>query len=409
MSIDRDVIVVGAGPGGATAAFFMARAGLRVLLIDKSGFPRDKICGDAISGKSIEILREMDLIDRMDEADSLQTWGITFSSPAGDFASIPFTNDFSRVPPPGYVCRRESFDDMLVEAAREAGAELWLETSVQHLLKEQDRVVGVMAKKPNGESVEVHAPLVVGADGAYSVVARELGMAQLVEKHYVGAVRAYYTGVTGFHERDFIEIHFVEEAIPGYFWIFPLPNGAANVGVGMLSSEIKKRKVNLKSMLDEVIEHPRFKDRFAGAKREGAVRGWGLPVGSRPRKMAGDGWLLIGDAASLIDPFTGEGIGNAMLGGNRASEWALKAKTANDFSASFLQGFETEVIGLLRDELRLSHLMQRTFQWKWCLNILFRKAGRVPEIAEAVTCMFEDLGERKQLVSPSFYLRLLLA
>src|SRR5690606_39800877 len=99
--------------------------------------------------------------------------------------------------------------------------------------------------------------------------------------------------------------------------------------------------------------------RFADARPVGRVVGWGLPMGSEPRPMAGDGWMLVGDAASLIDPFTGEGIGNAMLSGMHAAEWALRACEAGDFSDAFLRGYEREVLGALKNELKLSHTLQR--------------------------------------------------
>jgi flavin-dependent dehydrogenase len=125
--------------------------------------------------------------------------------------------------------------------------------------------------------------------------------------------------------------------------------------------------------------------------------------------MAGDGWLLTGDAASLIDPFTGEGIGNAMVSGWKAAEWVAKAKSAGRYDADFLAGYEAEVMDRLRNELRLSHMMQRLGNWKWLLNLVVKKASRSDELADALSCMFDDLEERRQLVSPLFYLRVLTA
>jgi flavin-dependent dehydrogenase len=270
--------------------------------------------------------------------------------------------------------------------------------------------VGGVRLRANGDAppTEVRAPLVVGADGAYSVVARDLGMLQLNAKHYLGAVRGYYRGVTGFEEPGHIELHFVEEALPGYFWLFPMANGLANVGVGMLSREIKRRNVRLKGLLDMLVEHPRFRDRFAGAERVGKVRGWGLPLGSKPRPMAGDGWMLVGDAASLIDPFTGEGIGNAMVSGLRAAEWAERAHVAGDFSAEFLGGYPADLMQELRQELKLSRTLQRLSRWRWLFNTVIRKGARSPKISGAITYMFDNVDERKKLASPLFYLRLLL-
>jgi len=404
-----DVIVVGAGPGGATTATLVSRKGLRVLMLDKESFPRDKICGDAISGKSVDALKELGLIEHFQRDDCLGSWGVTFSSPAGDEVAIPFTKALDRPIAPGFVCARETFDDILVNLARAEGVEFRERVTVTALLRDGEKVVGVTVTESDGTSKDISAPLVIGADGAYSVVVRELGLDQLDEDHYVAGIRAYYKGVTGFHERNHIEIHFVEESIPGYFWIFPMADGISNIGVGMLSKAIKKKGVKLKPLLDVLVAHPRFQHRFKHATKLGNTKGWGLPLGSKPRQMAGDGWMLLGDAASLIDPFTGEGIGNAMVSGMHAAKWAHQAHENQLFDRSFLKTYEREVNELLKGEFRLSHAMQRLGNWKWLLNTVVRKAARSVEVADAISCMFDDLDEREKLVSPLFYLRLLFA
>ncbi len=425
MKTEFDAIVVGAGPGGSVAATVMARAGLDVLLVEKERFPRDKICGDAISGKSVDVLRELGMLDRMVASEALGSWGVTFSGPMGDEVAIPFTKEFDRPVAPGFVSTRLEFDQMVFSYAEESGATIWQDTTVVGLLAGENGdpvdgdnrasngqplpgISGVRLKR-DGVEADVRAPVVIAADGAYSVVVRELGIDQLDEKHYCAGLRAYYKGVTGFHPRNNIEIHFVDESIPGYFWIFPLPDNRANVGVGMLSSVVKKRDIKLKKLLDELVDLPQFRERFENAERIGPIKGWGLPLGSKPRKMAGDGWMLTGDAASLIDPFTGEGIGNAMVSGWKAAEWVSKAKAAGRYDAEFLLGYEQEVMDRLRNELRLSHMMQRLGNWKWLLNLVVKKASRSDELADALSCMFDDLDERRQLVSPLFYLRVLTA
>lgn len=404
-----DAVVVGAGPGGATVSTLLARRNRRVLVLDRSTFPRDKICGDGISGKSMDAIRELGLEDRLRTRESLGSWGVTFSGPYGDQVSIPFGKQTAGKTAPGFVCAREVFDQVLFESAVDSGADVRLKSSVTGLLRDGERVTGVTYKTAEGEVAEAHAPVVIGADGAYSVVARELGMDQLDEKHYVAAVRAYYENVDGFNDGYFIELHFVDEVIPGYFWIFPMADGKANVGVGMLSSEIKKRGIKLKPLLDQMVAHPRFKDRFANARQITPTKGWGLPVGSKPRSMAGNGWMLIGDAASLIDPFTGEGIGNAMVSGMKAADWIDRAFEQEDFSADFLGQYETEVMNLLRNEFRLSHMMQKLGRWKWLLNTVIAKASRSDELADTISCMFDDLSERKKLLTPGFYWRVLTA
>ena len=409
-----DAIIVGAGPGGATAAAVMARRGLRVLLLDKAAFPRDKVCGDALSGKAVDVLKRLDMVEPLQATAPIDAWGVTFSGPYGDEVAIPFTKALDQPAAPGFVCDRTTFDQLVLDQAVAAGADVWLETEVTGLLWEGDQAVGVQTQR-SGESLEARAPLTIGADGAYSTVVRALdkrrivGMAQLQEGHYCAGLRWYWQGVTGFHKRNHIELHFVDEAIPGYFWIFPMADGRANVGLGMLSSVVKKRGVQLKTLLRELVDHPRFRERFAHAEPLGPIQGWGLPLGSHPRPLAGNGWLLVGDAGSLIDPFTGEGIGNAMVSGEKAAEWAAHAQAAGDYSAAFLGGYHRDVLRELGGELRLSHALQQLGRWKWLLNTVIQKASRAPEVADTISAMFADETERRKLLSPLFYLRVLTA
>ena len=403
-----DAIIVGAGPGGATAAAVMARRGLKPLLIDRDNFPRDKVCGDALSGKTVDVMKRLGMIEALQAVSQLDSWGVTFSGPSGDEVAIPFTKALDKPIAPGFVCDRVTFDNLVFQQAVESGAEIWTEATVTGLLREGEKVVGVKVKR-NGAEEEVRAPITVGADGAYSVVVRELGMDQLHEDHYCAGLRWYWEGVTGFHELNHIEIHFVDESSPGYFWIFPMPDGKANVGLGMLSSMVKKRDIKLKPLLERLVEHPRFKDRFADAKPIDKIRGWGLPLGSKPRQMSGDGWMLLGDAASLIDPFTGEGIGNAMVSAEKVADWTEKAKEVHDFSWQCLGGYDRDVMGYLGNELKISTGMQRLGRWKWLLNKVIQKASRSEELADAISMMFDDESERKKLVSPLFYLRVLTA
>ncbi|MFN3595819.1 MAG: NAD(P)/FAD-dependent oxidoreductase [Rubricoccaceae bacterium] len=403
-----DLAIAGAGPGGAACAAFAARAGLRVLLVDKApAFPRDKICGDALSGKTVDVMKRLGMTAALQARPQVASWGVTFSGPYGDAVSIPFAPEaHAGKDAPGYVCDRATFDALVLEEALAAGAELWTGASVTGLVREGAAVRGLRVRR-GGEETDVRAALTVGADGAYSAVARALGIPQLDERHYCAGLRWYWEGVQGFGEGNYIEIHFVDEAIPGYFWIFPMAGGRANVGLGMLSSEVKRRGVRLKPLLEQVVASERFRERFAGGRPLEPMRGWGLPLGSKPRPMTGDGWLLVGDAAGLIDPFTGEGIGNAMVSGEIAARWAARVAATGDASARHLSGYRRDVLGYLGSELRVSHALQKLGQRKRLLNFVIARAARRPAVAEAISVMFHDEAARKKLFNPLFYLRLL--
>ena len=254
----------------------------------------------------------------------------------------------------------------------------------------------------------VESQLIIAADGAHSRFAKQVGGIIPEADHFCAGLRAYYKGVKGLDKMGFIELHFVKEFLPGYFWIFPLPNGDANVGVGMRSDVVGRKKINLKNeMLQLIATHPVLKERFAGATIDGTIRGYGLPLGSKKRKISGDGFLLLGDAASLIDPFTGEGIGNAMISGLKAAE-IIKSKW-NDkiFDAENLKTYDIEVYKRLWPELNLSKKMQELVKYPWLFNLIVNKANRSKTLKETISCMFEDIDLRSRLKDPLFYLKVL--
>ncbi|HLC36290.1 MAG TPA: NAD(P)/FAD-dependent oxidoreductase, partial [archaeon] len=282
------------------------------------------------------------------------------------------------------------------------------EFSVNDLIQENNFVVGVKGKHKDGREQEFRGKVVVGADGAASVVARKLGVEQKDPDHIIMAVRAYYRGITGMTPN--IELHFLESIIPGYFWIFPLEDGTANVGIGMVKSDMQKTKMNLtEAMFKAIEEDPLFKNRFKNAEIEGPVRGWTLPSGSRRTKNHGNGWLLIGDAASLIDPFSGEGIGNAMTSGKYASEVISEALRANDFSEKFFYKYEKMIQENLDPELKNSYSLQKWGKHKWLLNFLIGKASKNKQVQELLSGMLVNEEAKKKLYSPLFYLKLLFS
>ncbi len=421
---EYDVIVAGGGPGGSTTASFLAREGTRVLLLDKATFPRDKPCGDAISGKSATVLRELGIDHLVEKADHIVALGVLFSSPEGRTVQIPFPKDVDpegiknskmyNYVTPGYVARREVYDNVLFQNAKaQKSVDTIEDFTVTDLLwnEARDTVVGVTGKDAAGTQQEFRARVVVGADGAMSTVAQKTGAFERDPEHWVGAYRSYFTGVKGM--TDDIEIHFVDDVLPGYFWIFPLDNGLANVGIGVLESEVKRlkgtpREINMrKSMYKLIAEHPMFKDRFTGAVEDPASRkGWLLPMGSKHRPMAGNGWVLIGDAAALIDPFSGEGIGNAMVSGRLAAKTITEALAKGDVSKGALMPFEHAVRAELDEELQMSWKLQKLGRYKWLLNYVIRRASKSEHVRRTISDMLADREKEKDFESVWFYVKL---
>ncbi|MCX8197740.1 MAG: NAD(P)/FAD-dependent oxidoreductase [Candidatus Micrarchaeota archaeon] len=400
-----DAVVVGGGPAGSSAAAFLSSKGRKVLLLEKEKWPKDKTCGDAISGKSIKIIEELGLIGELERADHALVEGVTFSSPSGKVASITFASQEKGIKK-GYVCRRQVFDHIVWKAAAKA-AEARDGAEVVGVLRENGKVCGVRAKI-GGREEEFRGKIIIGADGVSSLVAREIRGSEVDPAHTCIAYRAYYSGISGMGNA--LEIHFVRSIMPGYFWIFPLENGLANVGVGMVMEDMKARNVNLQKAMLEVIEkNPLFAERFKSAKQLTPIKAWSLPFGSKRRKVHSDGVLLVGDAAGLVDPFSGEGIGNALLSGKIAAQVADEALAAGDTSESFLARYPERLWKEVGDELERSYMMQKLGRHEWLLNFVIAKASSSQKAREAIASTFSDEEARKGYASPLFYLRLLLS
>ncbi|MBC6988503.1 NAD(P)/FAD-dependent oxidoreductase [Hymenobacter sp. BT491] len=406
-----DICILGAGPGGATAALHLANAGHHTLLLDRATFPRDKICGDALSGKVINELRRINeqLPARLASSPiQVASWGINFYAPNGQRLAVPFKPHFDKATDraAGHIAKRIDFDNFLIEEVRRR-PEIELLEGVGITQHERTAEGRWLLRTADG-NVVASARLLLVANGAQSAFARQVGGHKLEPDHHCAGLRAYYRNVQGLNADNFIELHFIKDFLPGYLWVFPLPNGEANVGVGMLTKAVSEKKINLRERLHEILEtHPALRERFASAERLGPVRGFGLPLGSKRRALSGDGYLLLGDAGSLIDPFTGEGISHAMVSGRHAADWAAQAIDCNDLTIKYLQKYDAAVYRRLWQELRLSRAMQRLLVYPWLFNFVANRAANNPTLAETLSNMFMDLDLRERLRQPSFYLKLL--
>ena len=406
--------IIGAGPAGAAAALQLNQLGIDCVVVDKAVFPRDKICGDGLSGKVITCLNRIDpeIAIRLQQASfKLNSWGVSFISPNRQQLDVGYRPDFDekqtshKQVPIGYVCKRLDFDNFLVEEMRRCA----------HIQVVEGVSIDAYSLGPDGylisgsDGFQLKCDLLIVANGAYSSFTKEIAGIRMEPKHYVAGIRAYYKNVSGANADNFIELHFIKKLLPGYFWIFPLPNGEANVGVGMLSDAVRRKKVNLKKELQEIIDNdPVISERFKNATISGSMDGYGLPLGSKQRVISGERYLLTGDAAFLIDPFTGEGIGNALYSGRIAANQAAKAFEANDFSAAALAAYDKEVYRVMGPELRLSHRLQKLIQYPWLFNLLVKISIRNKQVKELLSCMFYEVDLRKKLAKPSFYIKLLL-
>ena len=430
-----DAIVVGGGPGGASAAGYLAKSGARVLLIEKEVWPRDKICGDAVGGKSLSHVEGLGVKEDLESTPHFRVTGIVFSSPKGNSVRVPLPEEDVERLEAGYALPRAQFDSLLFNRCqsmvRDAGGSVIQGGEVRTVLFDDGKggedpgegsgdarhaagvVVRIGGRK--GEERTYYSRELVGAAGyrcpvAYSVVESTYGEEMVDRDHYCGGYREYWRNVKGCGENvGDIEIHFVDTVIPGYFWLFPVSENVVNVGIGMVVGLLSKQKKKLKALQADVIaNHPMFKERFADAELiPKSARGWQLPFGSprkknsrQPRRSSMNGIRLVGDAASLIDPFSGEGVGNALVTGEMAARHIMEKKPFEDY--------QEEVWKVLGPELIISYRMQKLSRKSWLLNWFVGKAEKKPALQEMMTEMIASKEAQENLHSPWFMMKTLL-
>ena len=430
-----DAIVVGGGPGGSAAAGYLAMKGQRVLLIEKGVWPRDKVCGDAVGGKSLSHVAALGVKPRLEATPHFRVTGIVFSSPKGNSVRVPLPEEDVERLEAGYALPRAQFDHLMFERATElvleAGGAVVQGADVRTVLFDDGkggedpgagtgearsvRAVEVRVGGRKGEIYTWHSSEVVGAAGYRCPVAAALveethGETLVDRMHYCAGYREYWQNVEGCGpDVGDIEIHFVDSIIPGYFWLFPVSEGVVNVGIGMVVGLMDKQKKKLRALQADVIaNHPLFKERFANATMiRGSNKGWQLPFGSprkkesrQPRRSAGCGIRLVGDAASLVDPFSGEGVGNALVTGEMAARHIVEGLTP--------EAYMEEMWAMLGPELTNSYRMQKLSRRAWLLNWFVAKASRKPALQEMMTEMIASKEAQENLHSPLFMARTLL-
>lgn len=410
MEQTEKLIIVGAGPAGCATALEASRHGLPCIVLDRATFPRDKICGDALSGKVVDGLNRLGITTQAifsNQAQALPSWGICFGAPSGEVLRIPFRSDYNSNPDssPGYLMPRLDFDLALVNQINNR-------PEIDFRPKNQ-----LTAIRRNGSWIELeiqgHFSLrsrtVVAADGVHSVARKLINPRPWPARHHCAGVRGYFEGVEGLEPNGFIELHFLRELLPGYLWVFPLSQNRANVGLGMRSDIAARRRVGLRQLLIQLLQnHPKLKSRFAKARPLGPVMGLGLPLGSRWARLAGPGILHCGDAGSLIDPFTGEGIGNALLSGRLAGQQFAEAMKGTSYNPSAIEQYPELLRKKLGAELHLSSWLQRLSSWPWLFSRIVKQANRHEELKRILMCMFEDVNLRQYLTQPRFYLKWIL-
>jgi geranylgeranyl reductase family protein len=331
-----DVIVVGAGPAGSTAAYHLANAGLDVLLLEKTAFPREKVCGDGLTPRATKQLIALG-IDVSKEAGWLQNRGLRIHG--GSHLLELDWPDLAEFPDYGLVRTRYDFDDMLVRQAVKAGARLHERTNVTGPVLDErtGHIVGVTARpldengRRAGDDQTFSAPLVLAADGNSTRLSVGMGLHKRDDRPMGVAVRTYYNSPR--HIDDYLESWLelwdgppqTGNLLPGYGWIFGMGDGTANVGLGILNTSDAFGKVDYADLLKRWLDNTPAEWGFRDENMTQPVRGAALPMGFNRQPHYTRGLMLLGDAGGMVNPFNGEGIAYAMESAHLAAEVAVQA------------------------------------------------------------------------------------
>jgi geranylgeranyl reductase family protein len=326
---DADVIVVGAGPAGSSAAYWLASAGLDVALLEKTAFPREKVCGDGLTPRGTKALVDMG-IDVSERNGWLHNRGLRIIG-GGQRLHLEWP-ELTSYPPFGLVRPRAEFDALLANHAVKAGARLHEYTSItEPILDSSGRVVGVEGKTLDKRPVRYRAPVVISCEGVSGKLAQRVGVHRNDKRPLGVAVRRYYNSPRT-HD-DYLESWLelwagapnASPLLPGYGWIFGMGDGTVNVGLGVLNSSAGFQKTDYRALLTRWLDNTPDEWGLREPNATAPTRGAALPMGFNRTPHYSRGLLLVGDAGGSVNPFNGEGIPYAMESGRYAAEAVLQA------------------------------------------------------------------------------------
>jgi len=396
---DAEVIVVGGGPAGSVTATLLAESGHRVVLLDKASFPRHKACSEYLVADGSRILRDLGMEHEILAAGAHRLEAMRVYAPGGR----TFLADFGRAHPGAAALglTRYRMDALLLDRARAAGVDVREQAHVRNLIRKDGRVEGVEATIA-GSRESLRSPLVVGADGHHSVVSRSLGLDGPVRwPHRIGLV-AHYRGVQGLDRNG--EMHVTRH---GYVGLAPLEDGLTNVAVVTDSGSVTRRGVPIEEYFRRTLDAiPAVAARFREAERMGTIRGVG-PLARRVRRVSGAGYLLVGDATGFLDPFTGDGMYDAMRGGQIAAPVLSAALRSGDASAEAMRPYGAARRRAFWAKRRVRWIVQGFLHAPPLMNYVTDRLDERNELGDTLSGVLANTRPASSALSPLFLARLL--
>lgn len=396
-SPDYDVAIIGAGPAGSATAIAYKRAApdLRIALVDKATFPRDKPCGDGLGPGAVEVLSELGVSEILDGETRVTDVEVRGPLTTMVLGALPILDDKAKC---GAVIKRVEFDDRLHTAALTLGVDdLTGQRFTYSQVQDNQRLVGLSR---DGATSTMSVSLLVGADGSASRVRASLGVERNSDRHTGIGIRAYARILAPDGQPpDTLFLDYEEHLIPGYGWVFPLEDGHCNIGVFMVVSDLKKRGLKTSQLLDSFIAH--LEARGYRISDVTAERTYILPHAAGMPRLAHPRAALIGDAASMINPWSGEGIFYGMEAGRiLATATADQLRTSDGSLAVALRLFERRFRKRFSWHFRSCYLAHRITQSRRASAGILRVAARDEKVFDyLVSLMFGDAGVDPLMVS----------
>ncbi len=373
-TMKSQAVVVGAGPAGSAAAAGLAVRGVDVLLLDKATFPREKVCGDGLTPRSVHVLQEMGLLRQVMNSGALRIDGVRIHAPNGQPVEARFADLSAEYPPYGLTIPRQTLDALLLENAKSAGARFLGGFKVRKLVwAERGEGIGGVQGLLDGQTVVVQAPLTILATGATMPLVRQAGL--LTETpSVVRATRGYYRGVPDIE--PLFHFYFDRDFMPGYGWVFPLSDGLANVGIGYFpGGQFRRQNLPARRLFDRFVDHNlRVKRQLVGGTPIEPVKSYPLRTDFATMRTQTDGLLLVGEAAGLVNPINGEGVDYALESGQIAAELLAQPLLDGRLIAASLDNYENRLRERYFDFFYYLAKMRDVYFREWVFNLLVRKA-----------------------------------
>jgi len=355
-----DIIIIGAGPAGCAAALSLKNTGLSVALCEKAIFPREKICGDGLCDRTLNTLKAISE-SYYDELFA-ELNPLAMQKAALYYKNKKHVLHFKHF---GYTVSRMDFDQFLfTRIKRDCPNVEIIENCRITRVQRYEEAIEVFSK-----NISLQARFVIFANGAHTTIDDNFNRHQKSKDKSGFAIRAYYKGIQGLQE-NCIEMHYKKQYFPGYLWIFPMRNGLVNAGFGYHLKHAHQFDLPIKEIFAQWINTD-LKHRFMEAEQVSPLKGGLIAYSTNKYQCYGNNYVVAGDSASLVDPISGGGIGNAMFSGREAALQALRCFNHNDFSSKITKDYASALKKRMMREMTKQYLLQRTFSnHRWLMDIV---------------------------------------